>query len=73
MNGIHFELLILHISFINQHAISIFFVYPITPLQYRLGDRTNIVLIKTGLNNDIDFNSSTDHYIVQVVYSLDKS
>ncbi|ULG75112.1 IS30 family transposase [Macrococcus brunensis] len=57
-------------SISNQHDISIFFADPGTPSQRGLNEHSNGMLRRNGLDKDMDFNTVTDDYIIQVAHSL---
>lgn len=57
-------------SISNPHDISIFFADPGTPSQRGLNEHSNGMLRRNGLDKDMDFNTVTDDYIIQVAHSL---
>ncbi|KAA1039541.1 IS30 family transposase [Macrococcus equipercicus] len=57
-------------SISNQHDISIFFADPGTLSQRGLNEHSNGMLRRNGLDKDMDFNTVTDDYIIQVAHSL---
>lgn len=54
----------------NQHDISIFFADPGTPSQRGLNEHSNGILRRSGLDKEMDFNTVTDDYIINIAQKI---